>query len=740
MTGMKEGVVSQFVPPGRQGPPFFRAGMEGAGIPGHIEGPPETVPLQGRRCHIEVTIQSIVVGEANRRLFAIGPGKARAAFFLSQQTLQTKHEQQDHMELKSFFLHKISTFSLTKSRHYETEITRDCASFLRDVSQPVLPGKQPGSLITGRTSTVGIHGRARGKSRQGRIDLFGIHSQGTQRGPGGIQRTRYFRDAPSFASPEPLFSGDIKGRSPQYSPDGEHIGFLYAEKEGPSQVWMMDLAGKQMKKLTHEASGVSSFQWQPGKQGIAYLTSSPETAREKALKDRGYDFIYYEENLKNSHLHLAWFDEQWEQIATWQLTEGMHAWDFAFNAQGTQIAVSLSPKNLIDHRYMFRRIYLIDLETGQMKQVSQNEGKLGNYVFSPDGRYLAYAAALNLNDHQVSQAFVIDLNTGSISNLTPEAFRGHVDWVSWKDSETLLYKASEGVYPTLNTVPVKGGKRKVILSGETCGIIFNPPKFDVDFQDFVFTGSTPTDYINLYRWDGKNDPEKISGLNPILQEKKLGKQEVISYKARDGQEIEGILIHPVDREEGKTYPLVVYVHGGPESHHSHGWLSRYSTPGQVMAGKGYLVLYLNYRASTGYGVDFAMEGFMDPAGKEFDDIADGIEWAVREKGADPDRVGLAGGSYGGYASGWFATYYTRYVRAVCMFVGISNNISKRGTTDIPMKSCMCTRAKSWKNNGSWPWSAVPFTGPTRARPLPSSTAGQPIPGSTLPRALSYTGA
>jgi dipeptidyl aminopeptidase/acylaminoacyl peptidase len=128
-----------------------------------------------------------------------------------------------------------------------------------------------------------------------------IYSVSTPRGPNedpGGSRTRYFRDAPSFAAPEPLFSGDIKGRSPQYSPDGEHIGFLYAEKEGTSQVWMMDLAGKQMKKLTHEASGVSSFQWQPGKQGIAYLTSSPETAREKALKDRGYDFIYYEENLK----------------------------------------------------------------------------------------------------------------------------------------------------------------------------------------------------------------------------------------------------------------------------------------------------------------------------------------------------------------------------------------------------------------------------------------------------------
>ena len=91
---------------------------------------------------------------------------------------------------------------------------------------------------------------------------------------------------------------------------------------------------------------------------------------------------------------------------------------------------------------------------------------------------------------------------------------------------------------------------------------------------------------------------------------------MISYSARDGQEIEGLLIHPVDYAgKARTYPLIVYVHGGPESHHSNGWLSSYSTPGQVMAGKGYLVLYLNYRASTGYGVDFSMEGFRDPAGK-----------------------------------------------------------------------------------------------------------------------------
>jgi dipeptidyl aminopeptidase/acylaminoacyl peptidase len=332
---------------------------------------------------------------------------------------------------------------------------------------------------------------------------------------------------------------------------------------------------------------------------------------------------------------------------------------------------------------MFRKIHLIDLESGHMKQVSQNEGKLGNYAFSPDGSNLAYAASLDLNDHQVSQAFVVNLDNDQVTHLTPGDFRGHVNWVGWKDNKHILYRAGEGVYPTLSSVSIKGGKRKILINASSCRIIFSIPEFSDDRKHCVFTGSTPTDNSNLYYWDGKSEPRILSDLNPVLKERTLGRQEVISYRARDGQEIEGLLIHPVDYNPDASYPLIVYVHGGPESHHSNGWLSRYSTPGQVMAGKGYLVLYLNYRASTGYGVEFGMEGFMDPAGKEFDDIADGIEWAVKEKGADPERVGLAGGSYGGYASGWFATYYTQYVKAVCMFVGISNNISKRGTTDIP---------------------------------------------------------
>jgi len=163
----------------------------------------------------------------------------------------------------------------------------------------------------------------------------------------------------------------------------------------------------------------------------------------------------------------------------------------------------------------------------------------------------------------------------------------------------------------------------------------------------------------------------------------MGKQEVYTYKARDGQEIEGILIYPVGYEEGKRYPLIMQIHGGPESHYPNRFVSRYANPGQTLAGEGYMVFFPNYRASTGYGLEFAAVGYGDAAGVEFDDIADGIDALIADGLADKERVGLGGGSYGGFASAWFATYYTEKVNAVCMFVGISDLISKRSTTDIP---------------------------------------------------------
>jgi dipeptidyl aminopeptidase/acylaminoacyl peptidase len=130
------------------------------------------------------------------------------------------------------------------------------------------------------------------------------------------------------------------------------------------------------------------------------------------------------------------------------------------------------------------------------------------------------------------------------------------------------------------------------------------------------------------------------------------------------------------------------VHGGPEGHRRNGWLSTYGSPGQVLAARGFAVFYPNYRGSTGRGVEFSKLGQADPAGGEFDDLVDAVDHLVDIGLVDRDRVGVTGGSYGGYATAWCATRYSDRFAAGVMRVGISNKISKVGTTDIPREDLL----------------------------------------------------
>lgn len=482
----------------------------------------------------------------------------------------------------------------------------------------------------------------------------------------------------------PFITGKENVSSVTWRPDGSALAFLAARGDGAStQVWMIPAAGGEALQVTRSETPIGSYAWSPGGDKIAYLANSPRSAREKKLESAGYGFVYVEEDLKHRNLYIADVGTASLIGTPKQLTKDITVWSFVFAPDGKSIALAASPRNHVDDSYMFQRIHLLNLESNLLKQLANNPGKLGNYAFSPDGAHLAYAAALEQKDHAVSQSFVVSVATGAVKNLTPPKFRGHVRWVEWKDATTVIVGSAEATANTVSAVNTTSGARTLLLTSATSGIVFDHLSFSAEAKSAAFSANTSGSPGDLYSWNIGSDPVRLTNVNPWVSDRQLGKQEVISYKSRDGAEIEGILLYPVGYQKGSTYPLVTIVHGGPEANYSNGWMTSYGEPGQVLAGKGYAVFFPNYRASTGYGVEFAAVGYMDPAGKEFDDIADGIEFLVKQGIADGNRVGLGGGSYGGYASAWFATYYTKMVKAVCMFVGISDLISKRGSTDIP---------------------------------------------------------
>ncbi|MFV0555182.1 MAG: S9 family peptidase [Mangrovibacterium sp.] len=517
--------------------------------------------------------------------------------------------------------------------------------------------------------------------------------------PGGSKSEYFLLDLKTKTSSS-LFSEDLKAYAPTFSPNGKLLTYL-KRADGITQVFMQQLDGSEI-QLTNSPTGVSSYAWSPAGNAIAYLATEGKSERQKELDKRGYDFIFYEENIINDKLFIQTLNENKQPTKLLQVNTDGNVWDFNWDKKGEQLAFTKSENKLIDEKYMFRKLHVYNLNEAKDVMLIDNTGKFGVYDFNPEGTKITYAAALDKYDSAITQGYVIDIASQTITNYTPADYAGQIEWCAYKSDKEIVYLAAEGVENKLYLYNLKKNTHSLILDSATEKFVFSSLLFTPDFKTIVMNGSSASDPANLYLWNAKKELCAITDVNPELKSKTLGEQEVIRYNARDGQEIEGVIIKPVGYQEGKKYPLIMLVHGGPESHHSNEWNSYYSQPGQVFANKGYMVAFINYGSSTGYGIPFSKRGYSDPAAKEFDDLADAIDYLCDNKGADRNRVGMAGGSYGGYASAWFSTYYTEYIKASCVFVGISNVISKKGTTDIPYEEILVhtghTLEKCWEQS------------------------------------------
>ncbi|MBI2805936.1 MAG: S9 family peptidase [Planctomycetes bacterium] len=528
----------------------------------------------------------------------------------------------------------------------------------------------------------------------------------------------------------PFVTGSVNVGSITWTPDGKQIAFLTKrEKDATRSLYVISPKGGEARKLLSHAADIQGYSFSGDGKQIAFLATEPTSSAKKKLNEQGFTQEIYEEDQPFVRVWITDSTSRGRQPpvpgdAKAGSTPGADAPGSArmlnlkgsaselhFNPKENKLAVALAPSPGIDDHIMFRKVHIVELTSPASPRRKpgvdaktppanaggsvvvkttnlNNPGKLGQLAWSPDGKKLAMITGADKHDPKEGRLWIHGIKGGDWQNMTTK-LKGHVESIAWNGPENIQYQFSEGVWTRFDggyAMRPDEAPPKIYEFGPPDATIISSTTCSSSAWHFSFIGQTPTHPPEVFI-KTKDDklPRRLTDSNPWLKNMKFAKQEVIKYKAKDGLELEGILIHPLSRKAGERVPLVLTVHGGPEAHYSNGWLTMYHSLGQVAAARGMAVFYPNYRGSTGYGVKFSMMGQKEAAGKEFDDLIDGVDHLVKMGLVDEKKVGITGGSYGGYATAWGATYYSHRFAAGVMFVGLSNWLSCAGTTDIPQE-------------------------------------------------------
>jgi len=484
---------------------------------------------------------------------------------------------------------------------------------------------------------------------------------------------------------KPFVTGEVNVSAVKWKPDGKSISFLAKRgKDKTKSLYVMAVDGGEARNVLSFDTDISEYSWSPDGTRVAFVAAEKDSKNQKELKEKGFKQEIYEEDVAKVRVWIAAPDDAESKPKLLELPGSPSELHWA--PVGTNLAVGLAPSPLIDDTMMKRKLHVFNVDNGAIVSSFQNPGKLGDVAWSPDGEFLAVISAADINDPADSRLLIANPADGSLKDILPN-YDGHVAAIEWQDKDTVMYLGAEGVWTTLNEIGRDGNNKKShVPAGQMTASRFS---LSDDGQTAAMVIDSPQHPGELFVMrHGDKGPARKTTNNSWLSERSLAQQEVIKYKARDGLALEGLLIHPLNEEKGKRYPLILRVHGGPEAHDHNGWLTSYGNPGQVAAAKGFAVFYPNYRGSTGRGVAFSKLGQADPAGKEFDDLVDAVDHLVAMGLVDKDKVGITGGSYGGYATAWCSTYHSERFAAGVMFVGISDKLSKSGTPDIPNEEAL----------------------------------------------------
>lgn len=488
--------------------------------------------------------------------------------------------------------------------------------------------------------------------------------------------------------------GEKSSTSPRFSPDSEKIAFLSNRSGDKNQIFVMRLMGGEAEPLTETKTGVTSFQWSPNGDKIGFLMKDPDTEEEEKKKKEKRDVILVDQNFKYNHIYTVPLEAENRTIQ--QLTSGaFHVNTFSWSPDGTTIAFSYAPDPRLNWVFIESDISIIPADSGAVIQVVKRPGLDMYPNFSPDGKWIAFQS----NGGKQERVGLSDIYVVSSSGGQPEALiqtpdrNGQI--ISWSNDGKYVF-VSEDFYTSRTLYAIPSSKRNSVEKK-----IANSSDFDISALTSLngtsssFSISNEGDLMS-YVYEEPNQPEEVfianlngkilkqlSSINSDFNPGEYGKTELISWESSDGTQIEGLLTYPVGYEEGKQYPIVLQVHGGPAGVFRKNYTGQpgiYMT--QLFAQKGNIVLRPNPRGSSGYGKDFRYANVKDWGYGDYDDLMSGIDYVLKMGVADVDRQFVMGWSYGGYMTSWIVSQTNRF-KAASMGAGLPNLISMTITTDIP---------------------------------------------------------
>jgi len=491
-------------------------------------------------------------------------------------------------------------------------------------------------------------------------------------------------------------TGEVNVSALAWTQDGREIAFL-AKREGDKEtaLYLIPVDGGEARRALALEGAIESYDLAPdGKRVVCIAAAAKEAAREK-LRDKGFKQEVYEEDARRSELWVGALDGS---TPARKLAFEGHPREVHWSPVDERLLVAWTPTPLIDDDYVQKRVAVLDGNGAVLARI-ENPGKLGEIGWSPDGAGVALIAAADQNDPNAGRLCLAPAKGGTPVDLVP-GFEGDALDFAWQSPNSVLFVSHVGLESRLEKLELEGGRaRSARILADVGGPILTSLSLAHDGQSAVFVASTPHHPSEVFHMrHGESGARRSTISNPELAGMRFARQEAIRHPARDGLGLEGVLIYPLERGDGERVPLILNVHGGPEAHVSNGWLTGYNNPGQVAAARGFAVFQPNYRGSTGRGVAFSKLGQGDAAGKEFDDLVDAVDHLIGLGLVDRDRVGVTGGSYGGYATAWCSTRFSARFAAGVMMVGISDTISKMGTTDIPEEEFLVhARRRPWED-------------------------------------------